>query len=392
MNIDNSTNYVSEWHDIRESIVHAVFDPSFASAHLTSTYRLFYALKQLEDIEGIEYLNTSEVTAMNEMFNGCNNLTSIDVSGFDTHNVTNMSLMFDGCGNLTSLDLSSFDTRNVTNMGGMFMYCSGLSELDLSSFNTANVTSMSQMFLYSSSLKTIYVSAGWNTNAVTKSSDMFWYCNSIVGENGTRYNSSHCNASYACVDGDPYPGYLSMKRKPYAVFTPDNDGTLTFYNDSQRNAREGSVFDVYVDINNPDWASISSYVTHVEFTPQFAKIWPKSTMCWFKQMSNLTDITGIEYLNTGEVTNMNQMFAGCTKLTGIDLSSFDTGGVTDMHGMFNNCSSLTTLDLSTFDTENVTNMMEMFKSCAKLKTIYVKGGWNTENVAFSCFFLASSSS
>jgi len=44
--------------------------------------------------------------------------------------------MFDGCSNLTNINLSSFDTKNVTNMGSIFSGCSNLTNINLSSFNT----------------------------------------------------------------------------------------------------------------------------------------------------------------------------------------------------------------------------------------------------------------
>ncbi|EME8074877.1 BspA family leucine-rich repeat surface protein, partial [Enterococcus faecium] len=50
-----------------------------------------------------------------------------------------MYCMFYGCRNLTSLDVSHFDTSNVTNMYYMFYNCSGLTTLDLSSWNCDKV-------------------------------------------------------------------------------------------------------------------------------------------------------------------------------------------------------------------------------------------------------------
>jgi surface protein len=63
--------------------------------------------------------------------------------------------MFDGCSNLTTLDLSSFNTSSVTNMNGMFGYCKKLTTLDLSSFNTSAVTNMYSTFYDCTSLTTI---------------------------------------------------------------------------------------------------------------------------------------------------------------------------------------------------------------------------------------------
>ncbi len=78
---------------------------------------------------------TSNVTTMAGMFNGCNDLISLDVSSFNTLNVRDMSNMFAGCSSLTSLNLSSFNTENVILMGGMFSNCSGLTSLNLSHFD-----------------------------------------------------------------------------------------------------------------------------------------------------------------------------------------------------------------------------------------------------------------
>ena len=142
----------------------------------------------------------------------CSKLTSLDLSSFNTTNVTDMSFMFSGCSSLTSLDLSSFSTANVTNMNYMFFYCSGLTSLDLSSFNTSKVTEMRYMFYNSNNLRTIYVGNGWSTAAVTGSTEMFYNCTSLVGGQGTTYNASHVDKTYAHIDGGPSnPGYFTAK-------------------------------------------------------------------------------------------------------------------------------------------------------------------------------------
>lgn len=92
------------------------------------------------------YLNTSNVTNMSTMFNYCQGPTYIDLNGFDTSSVTNMWGMFQSCRYVDSIDLSSFDTSNVTNMDSMFSNFRAIS-LDLSSFDTSNVTDTSNMFL-----------------------------------------------------------------------------------------------------------------------------------------------------------------------------------------------------------------------------------------------------
>ena len=86
------------------------------------------------------------------MFFGCQSLTVLDLTSFNTQNVTYMSDMFNGCKSLKVLDLSSFNTKNVINMRFMFNACQSLTVLDLSSFN-ATKADIYEMFSGCSKLK-----------------------------------------------------------------------------------------------------------------------------------------------------------------------------------------------------------------------------------------------
>ncbi|MGN0798329.1 MAG: BspA family leucine-rich repeat surface protein [Christensenellales bacterium] len=77
---------------------------------------------------------------------GLSNLTNLDLSNFDTSKVTDMSGMFNGCSSLTSLDVSNFDTSKVTTMARMFYGCSSLTSLNLGNFNLASCTNFGGMF------------------------------------------------------------------------------------------------------------------------------------------------------------------------------------------------------------------------------------------------------
>ena len=83
---------------------------------------------------------------MQDIFNNCSSLTSLDVSNFNTSQVTRMDNMFKNCSKLISLDVSNFNTSKVANMNNMFTNCSSLISLDLSSFNMENVTDTENMF------------------------------------------------------------------------------------------------------------------------------------------------------------------------------------------------------------------------------------------------------
>ena len=127
---------------------------------------MFYECYQLTSLN-LSNFDTSNVTNMYGMFASCSGLTSLDLSNFDTSKVTNMGAMFDSCSGLTSLDLSNFNTSNVTNMYAMFTFCSGLTSLNLSNFDTSKVTNMRDMFYRCSALKTLdYSLTGFKANGI----------------------------------------------------------------------------------------------------------------------------------------------------------------------------------------------------------------------------------
>ena len=131
-------------------------------------------------------IDTSNVTSMSSMFNGCISLVSIPQ--LDTQNVTSMSSMFSGCSSLVSIP--QLDTQNVTNMNSMFRNCYSL--VSIPQLDTQNVTNMSSMFYYCNSLVSI---PQLNTQNVTNMSEMFSDCNSLVSipqldtQNVTNMNS-----------------------------------------------------------------------------------------------------------------------------------------------------------------------------------------------------------
>ena len=168
------TNYGAD-----KTTTRVVFDASFRDFRPTTTEMWFYYCYALKQIEGLEYLNTSEVKDMGLMFSECKALTSLDLKNFNTRNVTNMYCMFSDCAALTSLDLQNFNTRNVTNMSYMFSGCSALTSLNLQNFNTQKVTGMSAMFSRCVALTSLNLQ-NFNTQKVTDMGWMFFRCAALT--------------------------------------------------------------------------------------------------------------------------------------------------------------------------------------------------------------------
>ena len=216
------------WNDQSAKINKVVFDASFANAKPTSCYKWFCGCGNLAQIEGIEYLNTEEITNMAWMFKGCSNLKSLDVSKFNTAQVTDMSYMFTHCWGLESLDVSRLNTENVTNMENMFLYCSNskLTSLDVSNFNTEKVTNMSCMFRGNSNLTSLDLS-NFNTQDVKDMSYMLMDCRGLTSLDLSGFNTPNVENMSGMFNGcyDLTTIYVSDK----FVTTKVSDGTDMFY-------------------------------------------------------------------------------------------------------------------------------------------------------------------
>ena len=356
---DVCTNY--------SSIKNIVFDESFKTYAPTSLREFFKGCETLETISDLEYLNTAKVTDMGKMFHGCSALTSLDLTNFNTANVEFMDNMFEGCSALKSLDLTNFNTAKVTYMIHMFYGCSALKSLDLTNFNTAKVAYMNNMFEGCSALTTIYVSNKFVTDNVSNGSDMFTGCKSLKDYSDSKTDHTYANCGTT--------GYFTPVFD-YAEF--DNaTGTLTFRRGLSK--PEGA-YDLNEGNTKPGWLTQKEDIKKVVFDASFANARPTSCCKWFDGCQKLTEIKGIENLNTQNVTDMNSMFSDCQKLTSLDLSNFNTANVKYMRSMFGFCQELTSLNVTNFNTANVEDMRSMFKNCSALTGIFASNKFVTDMV------------
>ena len=408
------------------------------TSNVTDISWMFSGCGLLESID-LSHFDTSNVTTMRSLFNGCHNLRSPDLSNFNTSKVTDMWAMFDMCHSFGSIDISSFDTSHVTDMGSMFDHCFGLTTIYVGSgWTTSSVTSSINMFSNSTDLVggagTTYdsnhtdaeyarvdmaSSPGYFTYKNGGSSGDYWmelestlqYADDVYArardnsnvepwmleelsefmnrgsdmldaheadEQEVRHMIEEIN--YICweieeaMNREPEP---SGEAEPYAVLS--NEGlVVTFYYDNQKDNRGG------IDLNS-SWTPNSPYetATTAVIDDSFASYSPTSTAYGFCGCRNITSISGIENINTENVTSMLGMFQGCSHLTEINVSGFNTSSVGEMGSMFEACSDLTTLDLSSFNTANVTGMSYMFANSMSLRTIYVSSSWSITSVTNS---------
>ena len=330
---------VLEWwkNATMQTATKAVFDESVKDARPEDTNDWFYRFSSLEQIEHIDYLNTSEVTGMTGMFEDCSSLTKLDLRSFNIEKVEFFNRTFSGCTYLQELNIRHWILNPYAETAlGMFAGCSHL--------------------------KTIYCDHKWESKWKFFVADaMFSGCNKLVGGNGTTYNSSYIQLEYARPDEPGKPGYFTKTKEIYAILESDGT-TMTLYYDAEREAKEGVM----------DWTYSNSEfykdVTKVVFDKSFKNCNPTSTANWFSHFEKLTDFEHLDYLNTKEVKNMRSMFENCSALDSMDVGSFNTKNVTDMHAMFAGCAVLRKIvcDDDWSESGNVTDSEDMFKGCTKL--------------------------
>ena len=122
--LNDKSDASPRWAEHKNEIEKVVFDASFANALPVTCRNWFKGCVNLKSIDGLEHLNTKNVTDMSSMFSGCGDLTSLDLSSFDVGGVTDMENMFASCTTLVSVYVSDkFVTSQSANGTGMFSFC-----------------------------------------------------------------------------------------------------------------------------------------------------------------------------------------------------------------------------------------------------------------------------
>ncbi len=362
------------WHEFEDvNVTKVVFDKSFENARPTDTSYWFFKLNKLKSIENLQYLNTSKVTDMSEMFFECESLESLDLSSFDTRNVKNMKEMFFRCKSLKSINVSSFDTGNVTDMSEMFWDCCSLTALDLSNFDTRNVTNMYEMIFSCDSLSSLNVSH-FNTSNVTNMKGMF------------SGNKSLDNLDLSNFDTRNVKDMSCMFQNCSKLTSLDLSNFVTGNVTDMHRMFSGCSSLTSLDLSSFDTSNVTDMVAMFEHCSKLTSLdlsnfntSKLTTMqCMFYCCNSLKNLD-LSNFNTSKVTNMDRMFSTCRSLTSLDLSSFDTSNVTNMFSMFIDCSSLSSLKLSNFNTSNVTSMVRMFSECSSLTSLDLSN-FNTSKV------------
>lgn len=179
-----SSTTSSTWGDKRGSIKKAVIAPGVKAG--ASTEWMFYC-PNLEEVEGLGNLDTSNTTDMSAMFHS-SKVRSVDLTGLDTSKVTGMRAMFEECRDLESVNLEGLNTSSLRTAYNMFN-ATGNFVISWDGFDLSNVDA-NNMF-YASKIESIDFSKV-KTNSSTNLYGAFCDCHQLktanmAGMNGSDY-------------------------------------------------------------------------------------------------------------------------------------------------------------------------------------------------------------
>lgn len=295
---------------VADKVIRVVFEESFANVRPTSTCRWFNGDVYLRRIDGMEFLNTSEVTNMHSMFSNCQRLPSVELSHFTTSKVTDMAGLFYNCHALESIDVSTFDTGNVTDMLGMFDGCGKVKHLDISNFNTEKVTDLSLLFYECKSMETVNLE-GLNTSSATNMAHMFFGCGALKSLDIRHFDTSHVTNMRTMFGGC---------------------SALTSIDLSTWNTEK---------VNN--------------------------MRSMFYLCKSLTEVN-LSGFDTSKTSSMSLMFYDCEELTSLNLASFSSKNLVTSDSMFYACDKLKAVYVGPeWKEESIVASTDMFYDCVNMK-------------------------
>lgn len=369
------SNSNPEWLAYKESIEVIDFKGT-NKIELKTAENLFSGCTNLVEIKNVQYLETSEVTSMSNMFSDCKSLENVTLSGIDTSNVEDMSEMFSGCTSLKTVNLDTLTTTSLTDMSNMFANCTSMVHFNIANLDTTKVTSISKMFYNCQSLQSVTIYS-IKAKGLTDLSYLFYNCmnlNSIdFGQMDTSdvtdmsYMFANCvklgNLNMSSVDTS------SVENMEGMFYNCQNLGQIMIEGLEMNNVTNTSkMFEGCIKANEIRFAS----------NVDTSKV--KNMSAMFKNCSSINNFNLSQYNNfkTSSVTDMSEMFYGCSNLSQLSLTNFDTSSVLNFTSMFESCTNLSNLNLTSFDNSMSQKMNRMFMNDVKLTSIQVSDNWKED--------------
>lgn len=165
------------------------------------------------------------------------------------------------------------------------------------------------------------------------------------------------------------------------IVIPDSRYPAVVYAYSVPNAEHPGCYDVYYYVSDDSKPLVTGTCAKL-----FKTGFDKNETCSGQTVyytSNYEDLSGIAYWDFENVTNLDQMFANCTKIIDIDLNGVfsNSSGISTM---FKNCTSLESVSITGI-TNKFTSFASMFENLLTLKDVAISGDFSGVKTAKKMF-------
>lgn len=247
-----------------------------------------------------------------DLFNGCVNLTYVNMNNWIDNGVTHTGYMFKNCTSLVTIDMENWDKTNLGNITSMFSDCSSLTTIKgVENLIGPKVQIGGHIFYNCSSLTEIDIS-GWD-NRIYDMRAMFCECSNLTKIIGV-------------------------------------EKLVTKYN--------GYIMDIF---------SNCSSLTEIDVSG-----WDVSNVVYgysvFADCSSLTEID-LSNWDISKFNSLREMFSGCTNLRNVFMLNWNSSNCTTTYRTFFDCKNIKLLDFSNWDFKLVTSVNGMITGCTSLETI-----------------------
>lgn len=247
-----------------------------------------------------------------DLFNGCTNLTYVNMNNWIDNGVTHTGYMFKNCTSLVTIDMENWDKTNLSNITSMFSDCSSLTTIKgVENLIGPKVQIGDYIFYNCSSLTEIDIS-GWD-NRIYDMRAMFCRCSNLTKIIGV-------------------------------------EKLVTKYN--------GYIMDIF---------SNCSSLTEIDVSG-----WDVSNVVYgysvFEGCSSLTELD-LSNWDISKFNSLRELFSGCTNLRNVFMLNWNSSNCTSAYRTFFDCKNIKLLDFSNWDFKLVTSMNGMIYGCTSLETI-----------------------
>ncbi|GAA0729991.1 hypothetical protein GCM10009430_40780 [Aquimarina litoralis] len=321
---------------------------------------------------------------MRAMFDSASSFNS-PLNTWDMSKVINMSSMF-GFATAFNQPLDNWDTSSVENMGGMFF---GASDFDqnVGDWNLSSVTAMGAMFQLAGLSTANYDATliGWATqdagetipSNISISFEGSQYCFGVDARNiltdNTGFNWNITDDGAACASTDFFITTWETISNNESITIPTTgagydydidwgDGTIEtgFTGNASHSYISPGIYKIKIIGDFPQFASLVGGIGNAEklqTIEQWGDMEWRTMFQAFSRCANM-NVTATDTPDLSQVTEMGQMFFGCTSLGSPDFSAWDTSNVTGMGWMFLNARNFNG-NITTWNVGNVTDFVLM---------------------------------